>query len=308
MQIKNKTFYETLAIPPQATQQEIRQSYDNLITALQSQKKLFQPDAYYLKLKEINLAFDILSVPESRNNYDAEQFLKKTIHPNFAISNTIAPNTIALNPDTEAIALKAEVLSLRAEAISLRVDALSIKSNIEIYNHLESHQKSENKNLFDLIPWLKKLFMFLGLSVMGWMVIQLLFLLAPNRRAELNAELAAKNEDQIIIQDYYKTHGIKAKSRAEVESLQAQERLQENEIRKAERDKKKTEDDYRRFEEEARKKADQVSANLQYSENKAQERTQREEASKKFQQVLTEQAERARIEREKERWRQTLSR
>ena len=315
MATPKKTFYEILALPPNATHEEIQAGYDSLILALKSQQKLFKPEDYDSKLKMINLAFNLLSIPASRAAYDAELTASRTARPDAAASNAIA-----LRPDAEAMSLKAEALALRAEAISLRVDALSMKSDIGAFNSQESHQEPGLLGSFGLTPSLKRIIMVLGFMLAGWMVLQVMSLLFFNRNAGMSSGAAAKAEEKAIIQEYYQTHGVRAKSRAEVELLEAEERRKENENRtaerdafKAERDKQKAEENARRFEEDARRRADQVSANLQYSENKAREqadREEREEAAKKSRQDeekrASEQAERNRIEREKERWRQTL--
>ena len=317
MTTKKKTFYEILAISPGATQEEIQASYDSLILAIKSQQKLFKPEDYELKLKIINMAFNMLSIPASRAAYDAELSASRTARPDPAASNAIA-----LRSDTETMSLKAEALALRAEAISLRVDALSMKSDIGAFNNLGNYQGPGPSGAFGLTPNLKRIAMFLGFMLAGWMVIQVMSLLFSNRYSSTNSKMTSQAEEKAIIQEYYQTHGVRAKSRAEVELLEAEERRKEKETRsierdafKAEREKQKAEESSQKFEEDARRRADQVSAELRYSENKAREqadRDAREEAQNKRRQDeekrASEQAERARIEREKERWRQTLSR
>lgn len=317
MATQKKTFYEILALPPSATHEEIQAGYDSLILALKSQQKLFKPEDYDSKLKLINLAFNMLSIPASRAAYDAELAASRTARPDAAASNAIA-----LRPDAEAMSLKAEALALRAEAISLRVDALSMKSDIGAFNSPGNYQGPGPSGAFGLTPSLKKIIMVLGFMLAGWMVLQVMSFMFSNRNASLSSGAAAKAEEKAIIQEYYQTHGVRVKTRAEVELLVAEERRKEKETlaaerdtSKAERDKQRAEESARRFEEEARRRADQVSANLQYSENKAKEqadRDAREEAqNKRYQDEekrASEQAERDRIEREKEKWRQTLTR
>jgi curved DNA-binding protein CbpA len=309
---KKKNFYEILAIRPDATHEEIQAGYDSLILAIKSQQKLFKPEDYELKLKIINMAFNMLSIPASRAAYDAELAASRT-----ALPDPAASNAIALRPDAETMSLKAEALALRAEAISLRVDALSMKSDIGAFNSAENHQGPGPSGAFGLTPALKKIIMFLGFILAGWMVIQVLSLLIFNRNSGMISAEAAKAEEKAIIQEYYQTHGIRAKSRAEVELLEAEDRRRENENRKtereafkAEREKQKAEETAQRFEENARDRANQVSAELRYSENKAKEQADREDAEKKWRQDqekrASEQAERDRIEKEKARWRETL--
>lgn len=310
MTTKKKNFYEILAIRPDATHEEIQAGYDSLILALKSQQKLFKPEDYELKLKIINMAFNMLSIPASRAAYDAELAASRTACPAPAASNAIT-----LRPDAETMSLKAEAIALRAEAISLRVDALSMKSDIGAFNNPGNYQGPGPSGAFGLTPSLKKIFLFLGFMLAGWMVIQVMSLLFFNRNSGMGSSAAAKAEEKAIIQEYYQTHGVRVQTRAEVELLEAEERRKEKEIRTAEYEKQRAEENARRFEEDARHRADQVSANLQYSENKAREqadREEREEAEKKWREDeakrQSEQAERDRIEREKERWRQTLSR
>jgi len=169
---QKKTFYEILALPPGATHEEIQAGYDSLILALKSQQKLFKPEDYDSKLKMINLAFNMLSIPASRAAYDAELAASRTARPDAAASNAIA-----LRSDAEAMSLKAEALALRAEAISLRVDALSMKSDIGVFNSPGNYQGPGPSGAFGLTPSLKKIIMFLGFMLAGWMVLQVMSLL-----------------------------------------------------------------------------------------------------------------------------------
>jgi curved DNA-binding protein CbpA len=66
------THYETLGVSEKATQEEIKSAYKDLI-------KKYHPDIYQgdkifaeKKTKEINVAYDVLSNPETRKNYDEE--------------------------------------------------------------------------------------------------------------------------------------------------------------------------------------------------------------------------------------------
>lgn len=314
MATKKKTFYEILAISPNASQQEIQASHDSLIIALKSQQKLFKPEDYDSKLKMIALAFNMLSIPASRDAYDAELAANRETRPDASASKALT-----LRPDAETLSLKAEALALRAEAMSLRADALSMKSDIGAFSNFGNYQGPGASASAGPMSFLKKFAMFLGFLAAAWMVIQVLFLLVFNRNTGGNSEMAARAEEKMIIQEYYQTHGVRAKNRAEVELLQAEERRKSEENRqiereayKAERDKEKAEAAARRFEEEARQRADQVSAELRYAENKAREQAEREEAQKIWKQEeekrKIEQAERYRIEREKEKWRETLRR
>lgn len=67
------SYYQTLQVHPQATQQEIKRSYRRLV-------KLFHPDtrsstANNNKIVELNTAYEILGNPQNRRQYDHEQNL-----------------------------------------------------------------------------------------------------------------------------------------------------------------------------------------------------------------------------------------
>jgi curved DNA-binding protein CbpA len=305
---KKKTSYEILAVSPNASDQEIQANYENLVSELKSQKENFNPDEYNLKLKIINLAFDTLSTPTARAAYDAK--LLATYAP---AGGSASSNALALPSDPSSIALRAEAISLRAEAISLRADALSIKSVGTEFDGKGNYQGFGQGGTFSPLPMIKKFIMLLGGVVAAWMVIQVLFLMTTSsRQPHINAEAAAKAEEKLIIQEYYQTHGVRVSSRAEVERLEAENRRQENERRTAEREKERQEEMARRFEQESRQRADEVSERLRYAEEQARERADREEAQKKWQEEerkrLAEEAEFNRIQREKDRWQETLRR
>jgi curved DNA-binding protein CbpA len=305
---KKKTFYEILAVSRNASHQEIQANHESLISRLKSQKDNFNPDEYDLKLKIINLAFDTLSSPASRAAYDAKLSSEMA-----AAGAPASSNALALAPDASTIALRAEAISLRAEAISLRADALSIKTAGTDFNSKMNYPGFGPANNPGPMRMIKKFMMILGGVVAAWMVIQVLFLMTPNGRTRVSADMAAKAEEKMIIQEYYQTYGVRAGSRAEVERLQAENRRQENErrtVEKAEREQERQEEAARRFERESRQRAEDVSERLHYSEDQARERAEREDAQKKYQEEekkrRSEEAEYARIEREKERWRETL--
>lgn len=307
MATKKKTFYEILAVAPSATDEEIQANYQSLTFTLRSQKKLFTPDEYELKLKIIDLAFKTLISPSSRNAYDAELAAGMV-----AAGDSTPPAGLVLQPDSSAISLKAEAIALRAEAISLRVDALAMKSDVAAFSAPGIHETSGQATISALTPNLRKIAMFLGALLAGWMVVQVFSLLMFNRHTSLTEEAAAKANEKMIIQEYYQKHGVRASSKAEVDLLEAQAQRKEAEERRIEREKLKAEEDAKDFEKESRRRAEQVSADLRYSESQAQEQARREEAEKKWEQdqekKAREKAENDRIEREKQRWQETLRR
>ncbi|MBC7607983.1 MAG: hypothetical protein H7228_00160 [Polaromonas sp.] len=302
---KKKTFYEILAVSPNAGYQEIQDTYEGLVSKLKSQKEFFKPDEYDFKLKIMNLAFSTLANPTSRHAYDAELVARAT-------PPTVYPAALAVQADAAVVSLRAEAMSLRAEAISLRADALSIQSDAAIFGGKGNYQPPGETVLSNVMPAFKKFIMVLGGLLAGWMVIQVIFLLMTNRRASVDAATAAKANEKVIIQEYYQTHGVRAGSKAEVDLLEAENRRKENESRLAENAKNRSEEDNRRFEQDARQRASEVSAELRYAENQAKDQARREDEQRKWQ--LDEQkrqkdeAERLRTERDQAKWQETLRR
>ena len=296
----HKTAYEILAIRPNATQAEIRENYNKLIVSLKAQKSLFNPADYVLKLDSINQAYDVLATIGSKAEYD-EQLRART----HLVKETPSPS---VPTDPASLALRAEAISLRAEAISLRADALSIHSQVGAGRDAGHHSAGGQ----GLLPMFKKLAMLVGVTVAVWMVIQVAWLLFSARRMEVDAGVAASAREKIVIQEYYQTNGVRPSSAIEAELLEVQNRKKETEVRNLEREKSRQAENEQRFETEARRRADQVSAELRHSENEARERARREDeqtASRLEQQKqLREERESTRIENEKAKWENALRR
>jgi curved DNA-binding protein CbpA len=305
--VTNKTAYDILALRSNATQEEIRENYYGLITSLKTQKSLFNPGDYELKLEAINQAYDALATISSRAEYDAR------LAAGSPLVHRRPPPTVAAEP--ASLALRAEAISLRAEAISLRADALSIHSQIGDSNGT-SHRSAGNQSLVGgMLPLFKKFAMLLGTAVAVWMVIQVASLMLGNRRVTTQPGAAAVAREKVVVQEYYQTNGVRPSSAVEAELLESVNRKRENEARNVERDKRRQAEDERRFESESRRRAAEVSAELRYSENQARDQARREDeqneqkASRLEQQKqMSEDRERNRIEREKAKWENVLRR
>ena len=300
----HKTAYEILAIPPNATQEEIRENYSRLIVSLKAQKSLFNPADYELKLDSVNQAYDVLATIGSKAEYDVQLATQPRL-----VKRTPSP---AVPSDPASLALRAEAISLRAEAISLRADALSIHSQIGAGNSAGHHSAGEQGLPGGLLPMFKKLAMLVGVAVAVWMVIQVAWLLFSTRRMEVDASVAASAREKVIIQEYYQTNGVRPSSAIEAELLESQNRKRETEVRNVEREKSRQVENERRFEAEARRRADEVSAELRNSENQARERARHEDEQKasrlEQQKQLREERESTRIENEKAKWENALRR
>ena len=302
-----QTAYDTLALRPNASQPEIEDNYNSLITQLKTQKSLFNPGDYALKLQTIQTAFDALATPDARAAYDSQLARRNSL---------AAPAATPLRPDDAAsLALRVEAVALRAEAIALRADALSAQSQHDMFARRGAASAGTYGNSLAAPSQLKRLAMLLGAAVAIWMVVQMAYLLMTNRKTPPEVGVAASAREKVIVQEYYQTHGVRPGNAAEAELLDAANRRRDNETREtraAERDKAKTTEEERRFEETARRRADQVSAELSRSENMARDQARRDDEQKQRQierlAQSREDAERLRIDREQAKWQNILRR
>lgn len=307
-----KTAYETLAVQPNATAEDIELNHASLLAQLRSQKGLFNPADYTFKLNAVRQAYQALSTPEARAAYDHTQARTAAI-------TSLATAPPALASDTASLALRVEAMTLRAEAIALRADAMSLQAYADPLPSRPGAGLVGAGGLFGAVPTLKKMAMLVGAAVAAWVVIQLALVLLTNRRSDAESGAAASARDKTVVQEYYQTHGVRPANAVEADLLEAanrkaeiESRKAETDARKAEREKTKTADDYRRFEDDARRRADQVSNDLRYAETQARERAQRDDErqadalEQKKQQ--REDNERRRIEAEQAKWRDALRR
>ena len=93
---KKKTLYEILEVSPNATSEEIQSSHLSLSQKLQSRITGLNSEDIDFKLKEINVAFQTLSVQMSRDAYDA-QLSTLNSPANIAVSHHV----VALTPDVD---------------------------------------------------------------------------------------------------------------------------------------------------------------------------------------------------------------
>lgn len=302
-----QTAYDTLALRPNATQPEIEDNYNSLIARLKTQRSLFNPGDYALKLQTIQAAFDALATPDARAAYDS-QLARRT--------SLAVPAATALSADdATSLALRAEAVALRAEAVALRADALSAQSQHDMFARRSSASAVPYGNARAALSLPQRLAMLLGAAVAIWMVVQVAYLLMTDRKTPTEAGVPASTREKVMVQEYYQTHGVRPGNATEAELLEVANRrrdIEAREARAAERDKVRTTEEERRFEETARRRADQVSAELSRSENMARDQARRDDEQKERQierqKQAREDAERLRIDREQAKWQNILRR
>jgi len=304
---KKKTLYEILAVSSKASYPDIQAAYQSMLGQLEVEKDRLGRDDYAFKLKVLSVAFNTLSTPATRDAYDARLTTLDAPAPVGA-----SRNAVVLQPDATAISLRAEAMSLRAEAMSLRADALSMKADAAPFTH-ESDAQSVASSIFsNVAPALRKAAVIVGAVLAVGMVIQVAFLLMANRRGDGDSGGVSKASEKAAIQEYYQTHGVRPGSKIEADLLEVENRRKENEQRTTEREKQRTKDDSERFEVESRRKGEQAAEAVRLAEEQAREQGRREDERKKAQQEedrrVKDEATRIRLEKEKDKWRETLGR
>lgn len=298
---KKKTFYEILDVPPHAGSPEILAAYRTKLQQLQAAQGRLSHEDYDFRLKLIDLALETLADRLSREAYDAT----------LASSARLSPpaGAVMLPPNADTLSRRADAMALRADAMALRADAMSLRTDVAPHDHDDAApQTLLARILAGLKSPLKRVLIALGAVAALGMVAQSAFLFHAVRKTDQTASVAAKAEEQAIIQEHYQTYGVRPASAAEARLLQEQYRRQEIEQRAEERTRQREEEEYRRFREESRRVGEQVSADLARAEEAARREEARNREREEYEQRRREEAENERIRRQQAEWRRVLSR
>lgn len=309
-----KSLYEILEIPREASHGEIREAHDRLSQELDSRQAIMDRDDYVFQQRLLKAAFDTLANPMSRDAYDA-QLINREIQakPGLAL--------VPVGSGHDAAKLKADALMLRAEAMALRADAMGLKADMA--TGLGSvgarglatpvMQAAEPSMGGRFASSVRNVLLTLGTLVALGMVLKVAMLFWVTRPPG-EASLAKKQtEEKVYLQEYYQAHGVRPATRAEADLLDAEERRKslattirsdgDNEQRKAVQSE-------REFQAESRRRADQVTAELQFADQKAKQQRQEDESRERYQKEqdrrAAEYADRKR-EAEQEKWRRVLT-
>jgi curved DNA-binding protein CbpA len=305
---QKKTLYQILGVASDASDIELQAAHETVSARLHAHKERLGPEDFNLKLKVLNLAYKTLSTPTERDAYDA-RLATMAPPPASAPALALAP----LEASADALSLKAEAMALRAEAMQIRADALSMRSGPpSTYRDRRAYAVQDESAFSGVAPAMRKILMGLGTLLAIAIVSQVIATMFYHRRAHVEAAAAEKASEQVLLQEYYQTHGVRPASKAELDLLEAEDRRKENETRTAEREKSRLDQNARRFEEESRRRGEQASAALRYTELQAQERARREDDAKQRQQRddqrMKDQMERARLDRLRAEWNYELRR
>lgn len=252
MTAKKKSMYEILEVSPTASYAEIKASHRRLSLALMSGSMgLSREDCNY-NLNLLDVALHTLAVPVLRDSYDAQ------------IASTTAPGNLI-------VPVKTNIVPLGDEAKALKV-VVAIEDNYRLAaTRMNSHQfpiKEFSSTVTASTSALKKILrLIIGLAILGF-VLKVGQMALSFRQAGRPSMEVAKAEEKLIIQEYYKKHGVRPASRAEAELLETEYRRKENERREAAFAEKRKEEEYHRFVEESRYEGDQIHENLVRAEER----------------------------------------
>jgi len=318
---KKKNFYEILEVLPSASYAEIKDAFQRLTQQLQSEKTELNREDIDFRLNVIKFAFHTLSVPLSRDAYDAQ--IASEVPEKGASSNTsivVQQNTDELSLKAEALLLRADAAALRADALLLRADATTLRASSTSLRTTSSLNYDEggvrslwaifSSAISNVSSSFKRILTVLGGVIAFVMVLQVLFLVFANRQSVPTSSGLSKTEEKLYLQNYYQENGVRVGSKIEADLLDAEKKRIQNEERTVEAERRKKEDAARKeqqFVEESRRMGDRVSENLRREEEREREKNERKQQYQDEINRRAEQAENDRIERELARHRRNLN-
>lgn len=242
MAADKKTMYEILDVPSAATLAEIRAAHRRLSLQIMTDNSDRSREQREFELKLLDIALDTLSDPASRDAYDAKLTLE-TAPGSMTLTGTalISAGMTEEKAQQLAAAIVDDYKSSQAGIIERQIDFQAVSSTVG----------ASARALHKILRVVA------GLIVLGF-VLKMGQLALAARRPALPPEAVARAEEKLIIQQYYKKHGVRPASRAEAELLEQQHRREENALRQAEFEKEREASELRRFEEESRQIGDRV--------------------------------------------------
>ncbi len=295
-----KTLYEVLNVSPSASFEQIQAEYKSATQRLESGASGLSAQDAAEQQKVVNIAFQILRDNMSRAAYDAK--LNQQINQQTALA--LVPKVV----DTEALTMKMEAAVLKADAAALMAQAAMINASALSLQYAASPQglgAQASGSFF-------KTFRF-GFTVLGAIVAIGMVMMVFSGRRGSGAAVDVKAQEEMMLQEYYQTHGVRPSSKAEMDSMEAQRRKdeserrgQENVTRNAQRQADKTERDEQRFREETERLSRTVVENLRRDEEHARQLVREEDYKNKqeqdkiqYEKTRKEEMERARLREER---------
>ena len=281
-----KTLYEILEVSPQASQPEIQIAHLRATQKLQSAPGSRTPVEIETEWKVVNMAFQTLSNEKLRKSYDAR------LNPQVAHVAPVAAPAPTPTPQTPPTALNsltlvskvenASALSMKAEAASLKADAATMMAQAALMKADAINLHNSGGSTLKVVNSVGKGLRFV-LTMLGSFFVLVLFLAWCGSGRKQADE---KAHERLIIEQHYQQYGVRPKSKAEAELMEAEHKRTENARREVDREAQKVRDqerEHQRFVEDSRRLGQEVSRKVQYEAERA-ERQERMEAERKAQQ------------------------
>lgn len=262
-----RTLYEMLGVRPHATATEVRTAYRLALEALEAQRGALGAHEFDEQFQLLRVAYSTLSDSISRAGYDAD--LEAAAKAESALAATGALSTSV----TTASGARADALGLRADALSLRADALMARAEIE------AASSRQGFGLWgDLSPSARRLLVFVTLLLVAGLMttgISRCSMRSAQEQMVMREAREKKAAEQVALQEYYQTYGVRPANMAELELMEAERRRKENAERQTAIDNRRAEEEQKRWEEESQRRGEEVSRNVQRAMESAREEQQR---------------------------------
>ena len=298
------TLYELLGVTAQAGVPQIQAAFQKKMALLESARGTMDLQEFNETVQLLRVAMDTLTDSTARFSYDAKlRALRQDPTPGALVHAGPAPVSSA----------QADALALRADAMALRADALMIRAGLGTPG--EGSGAAMQAMATGAATVLKRVVSLIGLLAIVGIGF---FLVARHGQGDSPVRKTPREataQEQVILQEYYQTHGVRPASLAEMELLQADQRRRDNEDKLGKQDRDKQEREARLFEEESRRIAERASADLRHAEELAKREAERQMERQRYEdlrKIETErqkaEAEQRRIERQEAQWRAVLQR
>jgi curved DNA-binding protein CbpA len=276
------SLYDLLGVARTVPVAEIQAGYRREVGVLESRRSTVSAEVFNDHMQLLRMAYSTLSDVASRTGYDIklEATAAARAAPRPAAAAATPSLALGLAPQlagTGASAdVRADALSMRADALALRADAMLLRAGVPLPGERPGSGSSLTAGLTEGV---KRIVRAIGLLVVLGFVAYGVTRCAVGGSAQKRVamqEREAKAAEQITLQEYYQTHGVRPASIAEMQLLDSARRSKENAQRQGEQTRRQQEQEEKRFEADARRRGDQVAAENQRAEQEARYRAERD--------------------------------
>lgn len=252
------TLYELLGVPPSAAPVELQAGYRRALQALEALRGELASEQFEERLQVLRLAWTTLRSPTLRASYDtelaaAERAARAAAQTGRLVTQPVSHSGTLGVPD-EVPLLKAEAVLARAELERVRARRPSVLPAIL-------------SGVGGLTRGAGLLLLIAGLAV----ALTRCATTEPGRQPMAQARAL----EQVQLQEYFQTYGVRPASLADLERLEAERRQREAEKRRADGDRRRQEQEQMRWEEEVRRAGETSQLNVARLEQEAQQRAER---------------------------------